>query len=80
LERFLFERVYRSPRVLAVRAPAQRKLSELFHWYAARPDALPAGYRARAEACGTARSTADYIAGMTDRFLEADHARRGAAG
>jgi len=76
LERFLFERVYRSPRVLAIREPAQRKLADLFGWYLAHPGDLPPRYRQRAADCGLRRSTGDYIAGMTDRFLEADHARR----
>ena len=76
LEIFLFQRVYRSDRVMAVRAAAQRRLSELFHWYVAHPDELPARFRARAIDCGVPRSTADYIAGMTDRFLEWDHGRR----
>ncbi|NBW86392.1 MAG: dNTP triphosphohydrolase [Planctomycetia bacterium] len=80
LERFLFERVYRSERVLAVRVPAQQKLGELFAWYAARPEALPAGYRLRADRFGVPRSVADYIAGMTDRYLEVDHTRRLGAG
>ncbi len=76
LERFLFERVYRSGRVLEVRVPAQQKLTELFDWYVAHPDDLPAGYRLRADTLGLRRSVADYIAGMTDRFLEFDHRRR----
>ena len=76
LERFLYDRVYRSERVLAVRVPAQQKLGELFTWYAARPEALPSGYRLRADRFGVPRSVADYIAGMTDRFLEVDHSRR----
>ena len=76
LERFLFERVYRSQRVLAVRVPAQQKLSELFRWYVAHPAELPAGFRQRAESFGVRRSVADYIAGMTDRYLEFDHLRR----
>jgi len=76
LERFLFDRVYRSDRVLEMRVPAQQKLTELFEWYAARPDELPAGYRHRAATFGIRRSAADYIAGMTDRYLEVDHRRR----
>ena len=76
LERFLFERVYRSERVLAIRVPAQRKLTDLFDWYLTHPTELPERFRERAVSCGTPRSIADYIAGMTDRFLEADHARR----
>ena len=76
LERFLFEEVYRSERVLAIRVPAQQKLAALFGWYVAHPDSLPPRFRDRAAVCGVPRSTADYIAGMTDRFLELDHARR----
>jgi dGTPase len=62
--------------VLAVRVPAQERLTSLFHWYGAHPEALPAGYRDRADRFGVPRSVGDYIAGMTDRFLEHDHARR----
>jgi len=76
LEKFLFQRVYRSPRVLAVRVPAQERLTRLFDWYCGHPDDLPAGFRQRAESFGVRRSVADYIAGMTDRFLELDHDRR----
>ena len=80
LERFLFDRVYRSDLVLSVRAPAQRRLTELFHWYVDHPAELPAGYRQRIATFGVNRSVADYIAGMTDRYLEIDHRRRLAAG
>ena len=76
LERFLFDEVYRCERVLAIRVPAQQKLADLFGWYVAHPESLPPRFRERAAACGIPRSTADYIAGMTDRFLELDHARR----
>jgi dGTPase len=76
LERFLFEEVYRCERVLAIRVPAQQKLADLFGWYVAHPESLPPRFRERAAGCGIPRSTADYIAGMTDRFLELDHARR----
>jgi dGTPase len=76
LERFLFARVYRSDRVLAVRVPAQQRLAELFDWYAGHPDQLPPRFRERAAELGVKRSIADYIAGMTDRFLEVDHGRR----
>jgi dGTPase len=76
LERFLFEEVYRCERVLAIRVPAQKKLADLFNWYVAHPESLPPRFRERAARYGIPRSTADYIAGMTDRFLELDHARR----
>ncbi len=76
LERFLFERVYRSASVLEVRRPAQARLAELFRWFCDHPEAMPAGFVRRAESWGVRRSVADYIAGMTDRFLEREHARR----
>jgi dGTP triphosphohydrolase len=41
---------------------------------------LPAAFRRRADDFGIRRSVADYIAGMTDRYLEIDHDRRLAGG
>jgi dGTPase len=76
LEKFLFQRVYRSERVMAVRTAVQQKLTRLFRWYCDNPSAMPPGFRARAERFGVPRSVADYIAGMTDRYLELDHDRR----
>jgi dGTPase len=73
LEQFLFQRVYRSDRVLTVRVPAQRKLTRLFDWYCLHSDEMPPSFRGRVEQCGVRRSVADYIAGMTDRFLDRDH-------
>jgi dGTPase len=69
LEKFLFQRVYRSDRVMAVRTAVQQKLTRLFSWYCDNPSALPPGFRHRAEQFGVPRSVADYIAGMTDRRL-----------
>lgn len=76
LEKFLFQRVYRSDRVMTVRTAAQEKLTRLFHWYCDHPDELPPGFRGRCGEFGVPRSVADYIAGMTDRYLEWDHGRR----
>ena len=80
LEKFLFARVYRSDRVLEIRAVAQARLASLFGWYCDHPQALPARFRERATVFGTRRSVADYVAGMTDRYLERDcEARLGTA-
>jgi dGTPase len=76
LEKFLFQRVYRSDRVMAVREAAQEKLTRLFRWYCDHPAELPPGFQTRAGQFGVPRSVADYIAGMTDRYLEWDHDRR----
>ncbi|MDA1040986.1 MAG: dNTP triphosphohydrolase [Planctomycetota bacterium] len=76
LEAFLFRKVYRSKRVMGVRLAAQAKLSRLFHWYCAHPDSVAPSYRERVTTVGLQRSVADYLAGMTDRYLEWDYDRR----
>lgn len=62
--------------VVSVRSPAQQRLKELFHHFVLHPEQMPVGYTARAETLGIPRSVADYLAGMTDRFLEREHALR----
>ncbi len=69
LEQFLFQQVYRSSQVMQVRQRAQRQLRQLFGWYCDHPGEMPPRYRQRVESLGLRRSVADYIAGMTDRFL-----------
>ncbi len=76
LEAFLFRQVYRSQQVMSVREAAQKKLSHLFYWYCEHPDKIAPSYRERSKNFGVKRSTADYLAGMTDRFLEWDYAQR----
>jgi dGTPase len=75
LERFLFERVYRHPRVLARRTEAQQALREMFDFLATNPQKLPAKFRRIAERDGIPRAVGDYLAGMTDRFAFEEHGR-----
>ena len=72
LKRFLHRQLYRHPRVMQTTALARTALAELFDAYMACPEEMPADY-ARAEPL--ARSVADYIAGMTDRFALREHER-----
>ncbi|HEV2189617.1 MAG TPA: deoxyguanosinetriphosphate triphosphohydrolase [Stellaceae bacterium] len=71
LKRFLYERMYRHYRVNRMSHKARRVVHELFQLFVAEPDCLPNEWRAAA-ACGdaavSARTIADYLAGMTDRF------------
>ena len=76
LERFLFQQVYRSTRVMEVRQRAQQQLSDLFCWYCQHPEEMPPRYRQRVDSVGLKRSVADYLAGMTDRYLKRDVQRR----
>ncbi len=80
LRSFLFERVYRHPRIARIMSAAETIVLDLFERYqdAARPAALPdawvAQMRGRSER-QQARIAADYLAGQTDRFALAEHRR-----
>jgi len=76
LERFLFQQVYRSGQVMEVRQRSQGQLRRLFQWYCDHPRDMPPRYRQRVDSLGLRRSVADYLAGMTDRFLNRDVRRR----
>jgi dGTPase len=75
LERFLYERVYRHPDLVAVREQAQRRLVGLFNFYLDRPRQLPVRFQQRAETSGLRRAIADYLAGMTDRYCDSEYER-----
>lgn len=75
LEGFLYRRVYRHPDLVEVRRRAQRRLAELFQTYLQRPELLPELYQRRAAIHGLERAAGEYIAGMTDRFCDEQHAR-----
>jgi len=68
LRDFLFERVYSNPIVRREADRAYRVITELFQYFAERPEALPAEYREDRRGEGIERRVADYIAGMTDFF------------
>ena len=70
LERFLYDSVYRHPRLIEVRSRAQQRLHELFQEYVRHPKRLPEASQRRAEAVGRSRAVGDYLASMTDRFCD----------
>jgi len=78
LKRFLYERMYRHYRVNRMSHKARRVVRELFQLFMAEPECLPSEWRAAAT-CGDApagaRTVADYLAGMTDRFALDEHRR-----
>ncbi len=75
LEQFLFDKVYRHPGVLAKRSEAQAALRETFYALLAKPQLLPAKFGRLAVQEGVPRASADYLAGMTDRFAIEEHRR-----
>ena len=66
--------MYRHPDVRKVR---DRRIGRAppVRGYFAEPSLMPPEWAARAENGDLARAVADYIAGMTDRFAIAEHAR-----
>ena len=75
LNRFLYRRFYRHPRLQEFLTYATRILEDLFRAYVERPAELAPWYRTWAEEVGLERAVCDYLAGMTDRFAEAEHER-----
>jgi dGTPase len=79
LKDFLYRNLYHHPEVLRMTKQAERVLGDLFRAFRAEPARLPEHVRARFGEDGEARAIADYVAGMTDRFALAEHARLGGA-
>jgi dGTPase len=78
IKAFLTPRMYRHERVLAIMADAQRIVRDLFERYMSHPDDLPSEWSrdlAALDGPARVRLIADFIAGMTDRFAQAEHAR-----
>ena len=78
LKRFLFKDLYRHPQVVETTGRAQRVVTELFAAYVAQPGEMKPRFARQAlegEPPARARTVADYIAGMTDRFAGREHER-----
>jgi len=82
LKRFLYQRLYRHPRVRRNTDQAQIVVRQLFDAFFDQDAPMPAEHAAAARraakqegAAGRARIVADYIAGMTDRYALAEHER-----
>ncbi len=78
LKAFLFERVYRHPRVVRDMDAAEAVVVDLFRRYLADPASLPPARKAALDGQDVAARVVqikDFIAGMTDRFAIAEHRR-----
>lgn len=78
LKKFLHENLYRHERVSEMTDRAREIIRRLFEIYIQDTSMLPADFRKKCAGAGeaeTARVVADYIAGMTDRYAFAEHAR-----
>jgi dGTPase len=75
LKVFLREHLYQHYQVLRMTSKARRIIHDLFDTFVADPRLLPPQYRDMAESVGLERATADYIAGMTDRYAIREYRR-----
>ena len=78
LKQFLRENLYRHEHVVAMTDRAKQTVRSLFEAYMNDVHAMPDEFAVRAESTAMeerARTVADYIAGMTDRFAIREHER-----
>ena len=75
LKGFLREHLYQHYQVLRMTAKARRIIHDLFGAFVADPRLLPPQYQQMAGIGSVERATADYIAGMTDRYSMKEHRR-----
>jgi len=73
LSQFLFDQVYRHPDLIAMRERAAMRVSSLVELLVKSPHYLPNRFLDRAQKVGVQVAVRDYIAGMTDRFCDAQY-------
>lgn len=78
-KQFLYSRLYNSPDMEKTHEHAERVVRELFAALMADPTHLPADHQAQIATEGLARTVTDYIAGMTDTFIQQNWTKLGGA-
>jgi dGTPase len=73
LKNFLYQNVYYSPGLLTDKATAEQTLTELFEFFLNSPGELPEGYYEKSGQEPLHRVVCDYIAGMTDSYVQQQH-------
>jgi len=67
---FLYSALYNAKTLQPAKKRAEQVVAEVFTSLVAHPELLPASYREKAEHEKLARVVCDYIAGMTDHYIE----------
>ena len=75
LRRFLHTHLYQHYRVVRMTEKGRRFIRRLFGAYVEKPEQLPPAVRERIEKDGLHRAICDYIAGMTDRYIQEEYKR-----
>ena len=74
LRRFLYDRLYLNPDLTPEKETAERIVRELFEYWTGHPQALPTSYQEKTLREPVPRVVCDYIAGMTDNFIQEQYA------
>jgi dGTPase len=69
-KKFLYENFYNSPDMEDVHRHAERVVTDLFGKLMAEPQLMPEDHQAQIPSEGLARTVTDYLAGMTDSYIE----------
>ena len=75
---FLYRTLYESRPLLPEKMKAEKIVTETFDYLVAHPDALPASYQEKVAHEKLVRVVCDYIAGMTDHYIQDVHRKLGA--
>jgi dGTPase len=75
LEAFLFDNVYRHPRLIEIRQRASTRMTQLFKLLETHPERLPLRFQNFAASQNVPRAVGHYLAGMTDRFCDDQYTR-----
>lgn len=73
LKDFLYNNLYRHPRVVRMQVKAEQIITDLYQAYQDEPSILPRHVQSIIEKYGLERTICDYIAGMTDRYAIEEH-------
>jgi dGTPase len=75
IKEFLYQNLYYSPALMADKQNGEKMIAETFEFFIKSPEELPSSYQEKAKHEPLHRVVCDYIAGMTDNFLEEQQER-----
>jgi dGTPase len=75
IKTFLYANLYDSPVLRADQEQGEQVIADLFTFFMGAPDDLPGNYQAKTQHDPLHRVVCDYIAGMTDNYVQEQHRR-----
>jgi dGTPase len=73
MKEFLYQNVYYSPAIKADKDQGEQIIAELFELFMQIPHELPPSYQEKLQQEELHRVVCDYIAGMTDSYVQQQH-------